>query len=109
MEFEIADITIYQGTDEDVDLHRVAFHFSPGERSLYTGADNTHGVVQRGGWLGIKTEPYNGWHSAHVISVTGQRGTNTAFEVNRNFHIPVEEDGWLWFPVSPQLVGNLTR
>ena len=109
MDFETANIDIYQGIDEDVRLTGVAFHFNPGERSLYTGADGTQGTVQRAGWLGIRTEPYKGWHSAHVISITGERGSDLVFEVTRNFHNPIEEDGWLWFPALPQGVGPLTR
>ena len=107
MEFEIADIDINPGSDDQVRLSAVPFHFNPGERTLYTGADNTGGIVQRAGWLGLQAEPFKGWQSAHIISLTGNRGTDLVFEVKRNFNSPLQEDGWLWFPASPQTVGSL--
>lgn len=100
MAFETADIDIDQGSDSHVRLSAVPFHFNPGERSLYTGADGSIGVVQRAGWLGLKTEQFKGWFSAHTISLTGSRGADYVFEVKRNFHTPAQEDEWLWFPVS---------
>lgn len=104
MDFETADIDINQGSESHVRLSSVPFHFNPGERSLYTGADGSGGVVQRAGWLGMKTEPFNGWFSAHTISLTGNRGSDFVFEVKRNFNTPLQDGDWLWFPVSRQRV-----
>ncbi|WP_085708287.1 MULTISPECIES: hypothetical protein [unclassified Pseudomonas] len=104
MEFETAEIDVDQGSDSHVKLSAVPFHFNPGERSLYTGADGSGGIVKRAGWLGLKTEPFNGWYSAHIISVTGSNGTDLVFEVKRNFHTPLQDGEWLWFPASRQTV-----
>ena len=104
MAFETADVDIDQGSDSHVRLSAVPFHFNPGERSLYTGADGSSGVVQRAGWLGLNTYPFTGWFSAHTISVTGSKGSVYVFEVKRNFSTPIQDDEWLWFPVSRQRV-----
>lgn len=107
MAYETADIDINPGSDDHVRLSAVPFHFSPGERSLYTGADGTGGVVLRAGWLGLQVEPFKGWQSAHVISVTGNKGTDLVFVVKRNFNSPLQEEDWLWFPALPEAVGPL--
>ena len=54
MDYQLAEIVAYSGGDEPLHLSGVPFHFSPGERSLYLGADNTGGFVIRAGWLGLK-------------------------------------------------------
>ncbi|WP_027921507.1 hypothetical protein [Pseudomonas sp. URMO17WK12:I12] len=104
MDFEIADIEVNPGAEDQVRLAAVPFHFNPGERSLYTGADNTGGIVQRAGWLGLQVDAFKGWQSVDVISVTGSQGTDAVFEVKRNFNTPMQEGEWLWFPAMPQKV-----
>lgn len=104
MDFETAEIDVDQGSDSHIRLSAVPFLFNPGGRSLYIGADGSGGVVNRAGWLGLKTEPFNGWYSAHIISVTGNKGTDCVFEVKRNFNTPIQDGEWLWFPAMPQRV-----
>ena len=100
MAFEEADIDINEGADSHIRLTGVAYHFSPGERSLYSGADGSVGTVQRAGWLGLKTEPFKGWLSAQTISTASAHGARYLFEVKRNFHNPLQDGEWLWFPAS---------
>lgn len=103
MDYQLAEIVAYTSGDEPLHLSRVPFHFSPGERSLYLGADNTGGFVIRAGWLGLQTSPFAGWQSAHSFEVTYPNGrhSTTLFEVKRNFHSPLQEGEWLWFPAMP--------
>lgn len=98
-----ADIEVYSD-HETVRLIGIPFTFNPGDRTIYTGADNSSAVVLRAGWLGLKTEPFKGWQSAHILSVTGSNGDDRVFEVKRNFNNPVQEGDWLWFPAMPQKV-----
>ncbi|QXI03003.1 hypothetical protein HV782_013835 [Pseudomonas monsensis] len=104
MDFETAEIDVDQGSDTQIRLSAVPFIFNPGERSLYVGADGPGGTVQDTAWLGLKTEPFNGWYSAQILSVTGNKGTDCMFEVKRNFHTPIQEGEWLWFPVKRQTI-----
>lgn len=104
MEYKKADIEVWTGSEERVRLSAVPFHFNPGERALYSGADNAGAVIQRAGWLALQTEPFKGWQSAHILSLTGDRDSDFVFEVKRNFHQPLQEDDWLWFPVMPTSV-----
>lgn len=98
-----ADIEVYSD-DETVRLNGIPFTFNPGERTIYTGSDNSSAVVVRAGWLGLMTEPFKGWRSAHILSVTGSNGDDRVFEVKRNFDTPLQEGDWLWFPAMPQSV-----
>ena len=95
-----ADIEVYSDL-ETVRLIGVPFTFNPGDRSIYTGADNSSTVVLRAGWLGLMTAPFKGWQSAHILSVTGSNLDDRVFEVNRNFNNPTQDGEWLWFPVTP--------
>lgn len=104
MTYETAVIDINPGMEDHVQLLAIPFHFNPGERSLYTGADATGAVIHRAGWLGLRTEPFKLWQSAHIISVTGKTGTDLVFEVKRNFNVPMQDGEWLWFPATPQTV-----
>ncbi|EGH74417.1 hypothetical protein [Pseudomonas syringae] len=101
MELSTADIEVYTSDDDPIGLIGIPFTFNPGERTIYTGADNTSAAVLRAGWLGLKTEPFKGWQSAHVLSVTGSNGDDRVFEVTRNFNNPLQEGDWLWFPAMP--------
>jgi hypothetical protein len=98
-----ADIDVYTAHEDPVRLSGVQFNFNPGERTLYAGADSVVSVL-RAGWLGLKTEPFDGWQSAHILSVTGSNGDDRVFEVKRNFHTPLQDGDWLWFPAMPQRV-----
>ena len=97
-----ADIEVYTDNGESTRLTGIPYTFNPGERTIYTGADNTSAVVLRAGWLGLKTEPFKNWQSAQILSVTGSSGDERAFEVKRNFNNPVQDGDWLWFPAMPQ-------
>lgn len=99
----IADIDVYTTHEDPVRLSGVQFIFNPGERTLYAGADSVASVLQAG-WLGLKTEPFHGWQSAHILSVNGSTGDDRVFEVKRNFHAPLQDGAWLWFPAMPQNV-----
>ncbi|WP_375123583.1 hypothetical protein [Pseudomonas sp. LW8] len=103
MDFKVAEVTAQTGHADPVLLSGIPFHFSPGERSLYVGADNTGGIVLRAGWLGLKTEPFQGWQSAHSFELSYANGRNShhLFEVKRNFHTPLQDGEWLWFPAMP--------
>lgn len=98
-----ADIEVYSD-HETVRLIGIPFTFNPGDRTIYTGADNSSAMVLRAGWLGLKTEPFKGWQSAHFLSVIGSNGDDRVFEVKRNFNNPVQDGDWLWFPAMPQKV-----
>lgn len=98
-----ADIDVYSD-DGTVRLSAIPFTFNPGDRTIYSGADNSSAAVMRAGWLGLRTEPFKGWRSAHILSVTGSNGDDRVFEVKRNFNTPVQEGEWLWFPAMPQKV-----
>jgi hypothetical protein len=104
VEFNKADIEIYAGNEDPVQLSGVPYNFNPGERTFYYGSDSSVGSVRRSGWLGLKTEPFKGWQSAHILSVTGSNGDDRVFEVKRNFNTPVQDGDWLWFPAMPQKV-----
>ena len=97
-----ADIDVYTDNEEPARLTGIPFTFNPGERTIYTGADNTSAVVLRAGWLGLEAEPFKGWQSAHTLSVTGSSGDNRVYEVKRNFNNPVQDGDWLWFPAMPK-------
>lgn len=105
MGLNTAAIEAYTSDDEPVRLTDIPFTFNPGERTIYTGADNTSAVVLRAGWLGLKTEPFKGWQSAYILSVRGNNGDDRVFEVKRNFNNPMQDGDWLWFPAMPQQVG----
>ena len=97
-------------------IHTAAMYFDPANQlrmpnwtrmdigARYRTKLNNQAVVLRAGWLGLKTEPFKGWQSAHILSVTGSNGDDRVFEVKRNFNNPVQEDDWLWFPAMPQKV-----
>ncbi|APC18165.1 hypothetical protein BLL42_21460 [Pseudomonas frederiksbergensis] len=103
MEYKKAEIVAHTGDGEKIRLSDIPFHFSPGERSPYIGADNSGGIVQRAGWLGLQTEAFQGWYGTHIIELTYPNGRDGdhVFEVKRNFKNPIQEDGWLWFPAMP--------
>jgi hypothetical protein len=103
MDYNKAEIVAYTGSDEPVRLSGVPFHFSPGERSLYVGADNTGGIVQRAGWLGLQVEPFKSWQGTQTIELSYPNGrhSNHVFEVKRNFSSPLQDGEWLWFPAMP--------
>ncbi|UXZ98889.1 hypothetical protein K3169_13960 [Pseudomonas phytophila] len=97
-----ADVDVFTSDGEPFRLTGIPFTFNPGERAIYTGSDNTGGVVVRAGWLGLMTQPFNGWQSTHILSVTGSNGDDRVFEVKRNFNTPTQDGEWLWFPAMPQ-------
>ncbi|MFJ4130858.1 hypothetical protein [Pseudomonas cyclaminis] len=101
MTFETAEIVIYPGSDERITLKDVPFHFNPGERNLDVDIENTDQNGQEAGWLGIRAEPFKHWQLAHIISVTGNKGTDLVLEVSPNCRPPVQDGDWLWFNARP--------
>lgn len=104
MDFEVAEIDINLGSPDHIHLSGVPIAFHPGEASPYAGVGGTGGVSQRAGRLGLRTEPFIGWHSAHIISLTGNKGTDMVLEVKINPSRPVQDGEWLWFYAMPQRV-----
>lgn len=101
MDFNNASITFHTTSVDVPPLDKVYAHYSPGERSLYTGADGSETIINRAGWLAIKTDEFKGWLDVYAIEVTIPDGPTSTrlFEVTRNFNTPMVEDGHMWFPV----------
>lgn len=97
MAYETAEIVIYPDSDERVTLKDVPFHFNQKERNLDIATENTDQDAQAAGWLGIKAEPFKHWQSAHIISVTGNKGTDLVLEVSQDHRSPIQDGDWLWF------------
>lgn len=106
MDHNKAGIVIHSGNVEPERLTNAQFHFAPDERSLYAGADNTGAIVQRAGWLGIRTAPFSNWLGSFLIELRPSNDPRTEhmFEVTRSFHQPLQDGEWLWFPVKPVVV-----
>lgn len=106
MDHNKAEVVIHSGNIESERLTNAQFHFAPGERSLYAGADNTGAIVQRAGWLGIRIAPFSGWLGSFLIELRPWNDLRNEhmFEVTRSFHDPLQDGEWLWFPVKPVVV-----
>jgi hypothetical protein len=102
MNYELADIDVNLGSADHIHLSSIPIVFHTGEVSPYSGVGGTGGITQRAGRLGLKTEPFTGWHSAHTISLTGNRGTDMVLIVKINPSRPVQDGEWLWFYAMPE-------
>ncbi len=99
----IADVDVHTTQEHPVRLSGVQFIFTPGERTLHNVTDSP-AVVLHAGWLGLRTEPFDGWQWADILSLSGSRGNDFVFVVNRNFQSPLQDGDWLWYPATPQKV-----
>lgn len=109
MTFETAEIVIFPDSEERPTLKDVPFHFNPRERSLEIATENTSQDARLTGWFGIKTEPFKHWQSAHIISVTGNNGTDLVLEVTHNYQAPMQDGDWLWFNARLERVAACQR
>ena len=102
MEYKKAEIVAHTHADNPVKLSNIPFVFTPGERSHYKGADGSQSAIQGAGWLGLQTEPFEGWLGTYTIELSHPNGRNSDFvlEVTRTFHQPAQDEGWIWFPVK---------
>ncbi|WP_338524095.1 hypothetical protein NUH87_31115 [Pseudomonas batumici] len=105
MEYNKANIVVHTGADEPVRLQDIAFLFKPGIRNLAVNVDPTGAIVQRAGWLSLRTDEFEGWQGTYKLEVTypNDRKSTFLFEVTRTFNNPINEDGKLWFPVMPPM------
>jgi hypothetical protein len=95
-----ATITVHTTVADPVAIYAVEYHHNPGERSFYQGVQDAGTVIQRAGWLALHTPAFPGWNGAYIIDVSDEEsGDISSFEITRSFNYPLEEDGWLWFPV----------
>jgi len=96
-----ADIVIFNGSEEPIKLSAIPYQYTPGERTLVTGA-----LIHRAGKLGLQAEAFAGWTGTYIIDLTGTSGRDGdyTFEVKNNFNPPRQEGEWLWFDVMPNAV-----
>jgi hypothetical protein len=97
------EVKIFVAGQEDLVLEDVLFHFNEGERADYPGSNYTFDLFRKPGWLGLQIPALINWSSAYMIELSFPNGSESyhAFTVARNISAPVEEDGWLWYPVNP--------
>lgn len=96
MEYKKAEIVVRKETGQPKTLPEVAFTFNQNRPSLSQNIAAYKPGTDGHCWLGIETEPFEGWAQATVIDFSHPNDGHGVFSVAG---IPTQEGGWLWFPV----------
>ena len=105
------EVKIYVMGQEDFVLDGVLFHFNEGARAVYTGSNYTFNLFRKPGWLGLQSPALTNWSSAYMFELSFPNGSEShhVFTVEKNASVPVEDDGWFWYPVNPVRATPLPR
>lgn len=110
MDFSKANIAAHTYADEPQRLSAVEYTLEDGDRKPYIGADGSVGMLKRGGWLSLKTEPFDGWQTTVFFDIQSDAtALDIVAEVSRNFHQPSQDGEWLRFPVIVRSVERFSE
>ena len=104
MEFKTAQIDFRPGQEPlQGQALTAAFAFSDHRRALDLSTDTYRASSQGFSWLGVKTEPFEGWLDTSLIEFSFPDEAYGDYAVHPRE--PITQDGeWLWFPVRPLVV-----
>lgn len=105
------EVKIYVMEQDDFVLDDVLFQFNEGTRAVYTGLNYTFDLFHKPGWLGLQLPALANWFSAYMIELSFPNGSEShhIFTIERNTSVPVEDNGWFWYPVKPIRASVLPR
>ena len=100
MEFKTAEISFRSAQQPTLkkDL-RTPFAFSQHRRSLDQSTESYQESTQGFSWLGVKTEPFDGWLDTALIEFCLPDESHGDYMVAPGDSI-MQEGEWLWFKVS---------
>lgn len=100
MEFQTAKID-FRPIQEPLQVQTLtaAFAFSDHRRALDLSTDTYRASSQGLSWLGVKTEPFEGWLDTSLIDFCFPDDAHGVFVVYPTDSI-TQDGEWLWFPVT---------